>query len=85
MTYTKTKSERIPIGDGYLPDVSEAELEEMIAAILSCQNIPKELLILSAILKRCSGISAIPRDLSRPYATIHGWLLRVHERGADGR
>ena len=84
MTYTKTKSERIPIGDGYLPDVSEAELE-MIAAIPSCQNIPKELLILSAILKRCSGISAIPRDLSRPYATIHGWLLRVHERGADGR
>ena len=88
MVYTKTgKPERIPIGDGYLPDVSEAELGEMIAAIPSCKKIPKELLILTAILKRkrCRSISGIARDMSRPYATIYGWLLRVHGRGLDGR
>ena len=88
MVYTKTgKPERIPIGDGYLPDVSEAELEEMVAAIPSCKKIPKEMLILTAILKRkrCRSVSGIARDLGRPYATIYGWLLRVHIYGLDGR
>lgn len=34
MTHTKVeKPERIAIGDGYLPDISEAELREMVVAI----------------------------------------------------
>lgn len=40
MVYTKTeKPEKIPIGDGYIPDVSEAELEEMVAAIPNCKEL----------------------------------------------
>ncbi len=59
----------------------------MIAAIPSCKDIPKELLILTAALKRkrCGSISRIARSMGRPYATVYGWLLRVHERGLDGR
>ena len=62
----RTKPERIPIGDEYLPDVPEAELESMIAAIPSCKKIPKELLILTAALKRKrhGSISGIYRDTS---------------------
>lgn len=86
MAYTKTgKPERMPIDDGYLPDVSETELEEMVTAIPSCKKIPKELLILTAILKRKRSISGIARDMGRPDATVYGWLLRVHGRGLDGR
>ncbi|MYB29797.1 MAG: helix-turn-helix domain-containing protein [Cenarchaeum sp. SB0663_bin_5] len=59
----------------------------MITAIPSCKEIPKELLILTTVLKRkrCGSISGIARDVGRPYATVYGWLLRVYERGLDGR
>ena len=47
---------------------------------------PKEL-ILTAVLKRkrCESISGMARDMGRPYATVYGWLMRVHRRGLDGR
>lgn len=78
---------KIPIGDEYLKNVPEDELESMISAIPSCKEIPKEMLILTAALKRKrhGSISGIARDMGRPYATVYGWLLRVHERGLDGR
>lgn len=84
---TRSKPEKIPIGDKYLPNVPEAELESMIAAIHSCKEIPKELLILTIALKRKrhGSVSGIARDMGRPYATVYGWLLRMHERGLDGR
>ena len=41
---TRSKPEKIPAGDEYLPDVPEAELESMIAAIPNCNKIPKKLL-----------------------------------------
>lgn len=75
MAYIKTeKLERIPIGDGYIPDVSEAELEEMVTSIPSCKEIYMELLILTAILnrKRCGSINRIARDMGRLYATVYG-------------
>ncbi len=83
----QSKPEKIPVGDEYLPDVPEAELESMIAAIPSCKKIPKELLILTAALKRkrYGSISGIAKEMGRPYATVYGWLLRMHERGLDGR
>lgn len=70
----RTKPETIPAGDEYIPDVPEAELESMIAAIPSCKDIPKELLILTATLKRkrCGSISGIARSMGRPYATVYG-------------
>ena len=50
MAYTKTrKPERVPIGDEYLPDVSEAELREMVVVIPGCKDTPKELLMLTAL------------------------------------
>ena len=53
MAHTKTgKPERIPSGGEYLPDVSEAEPQEMVAAIPSCKEIPKKLLMPAAALKR---------------------------------
>ncbi len=88
MVYTKTeKPEKMPIGDGYIPDVSEAELEEMVAAIPNCKEIYMELLILTAILKRkrCDSINRMAKDMGRPYATVYDWLLRVHGLGLDGK
>ena len=83
----RSKPEKIPAGDEYLPDVPEAELESMIAAIPSCKNMPKELLILTAALKRkrYRSISGIAREIGRPYATVYGWLLRMHIYGLGGR
>ncbi len=59
----------------------------MIAAIPSCKDMPKELLILTVALKRKRhrSISGIYREMGRPYATVYGWLLRMHERGPYGR
>ena len=59
----------------------------MIAAIHSCKDVPKELLILTAALKRkrYGSISGIAREMGRPYTTVYGWLTRMHERGLDGR
>ena len=88
MAYAKTgKPARIPIGDEYLPDISEAELEEMVAAIPSCKKIHKKLLILTTALKRKrrGSISGIVGDMGRPYAAVYDYLLRVHGRGLDGR
>ena len=88
MVYTKTKKpERIPIGDGHLPDVSEEELEEIITAIPNCKKIPKELLTLTATLKRkrFGSISGIARDMGRVHTPVYDWLLCVHIYGLDGR
>ena len=48
----RTKPEKIPAGDEYLPDIPETKLESVIPAIYSCKKIPKELFILTAALKR---------------------------------
>ncbi len=52
----RTKPENISTEDEYLKNVPEAELESIIAAIPSCKEISKEMLILTAIRTETIGL-----------------------------
>ena len=83
---TPKHGECIPIGDALPPNVSTKELLRIHAQLSGHKTVPKEALIITAVIKRRSkmSVSEIARHMNRPRSTVHVWLVRVRDRGIEG-
>ena len=74
---------KLKSGEAFMADVSEKRLEK--AARKEKDKIAKFRLLACLGRKRGHSIRRIAEDLKTPYSTIRDWLLRMRDRGLEGR